>query len=60
MNSQKKKACHTNDRLKHKEDKLKDSARIIAESSDPVKLIEAQIEYRKLSEHLYRKNLRVK
>jgi len=54
--TQKKKACHGNDRLG---EKLKDSARIIASSLDPVKLIAEQIRYRRLSESLYRKNLRI-
>ena len=58
MDSQKKKACHGNDRLKEG-DVLLDSARIIASSSDPVKLIAEQIRYRRLAESLYRKNLRL-
>lgn len=60
MDSQEKKACHGNDRLKKEDKSLIDSARIIASSSDPVKLIEAQIEYHRLSEKLYRKSMRVK
>ena len=60
MSSQKKKACHGNDRPKKEGDMLLDSARIIAKTFDPVKLVSEQIRYKRLSENLYRKNLRVK
>lgn len=60
MNSQKKKACHGNDRLKKEGKSLIDAARIIASCSDPVKLVSEQIRYQRLSEKLYKKNLRVK
>ena len=45
---------------KHITDKLLDSARIIVSSTDPVKLITAQIQYCRLVEKMYRKNARVK
>lgn len=60
MESQKKKACQRNDRPNKEVEMLLDTARIIATSKDPVKLVAERIQYRRLSEHLYKKNLRVK
>ena len=45
---------------KHISDKLLDSARIIVSSTDPVKLITAQIQYCRLVEKMYRQNERMK
>ena len=53
----------SNDRLgktKHTGDMLIDSAKIIAQSNNPVKLITAQIRYQMLVEKMYRENARVK
>ena len=41
-------------------DMIIDSARIIVSSTDPVKLITAQIRYCRLVEKMYRENARVK
>lgn len=60
MNSQKKKACHRNDRPKKEGDMLIRSAKRISESSDIVNVIGSLIEYHRLSVKLYKKNLRVK
>ncbi len=45
---------------KRNSDMLLDSAKIIANSTDPVKLITAQIRYQMLVEKMYRQNARVK
>lgn len=60
MNPEKEKACHHNDRLGKKGKMLIDSAKIIASSSNPVKLIMAQIRYQMLVEKMYRQNVRMK
>ena len=41
-------------------DMIIDSTRIIVNSTDPVKLITAQIQYQMLVEKMYRQNVRVK
>ena len=45
---------------KRNSDMIIDSARIIVSSTDPVKLITAQIQYCRLVEKMYRQNARVK
>ena len=45
---------------KRNNDMIIDSARIIVNSTDPVKLITAQIQYCRLVEKMYRQNARVK
>lgn len=60
MDSKKKKACQRNDRPKNEVEMLLDTAKRVAHSSDPVKIIASLIEYHRLSAKLYRKNLRVK
>ena len=63
MNLKKEKAYHHNDRLgktKHTSDMIIDSARIIVSSTNPVKLITAQIQYCRLVEKMYKQNARVK
>ena len=45
---------------KRNSDMIIDSARIIVSSTDPVKLITAQIQYQMLVEKMYRQNARVK
>ena len=47
-------------KTKHTSDMLLDSARIIVSSTDPVKLITAQIQYCRLVEKMARQNARVK
>ena len=59
----KQKSPPSNDGLgktKHTSDMFIDSARIIVSSTDPVKLITAQIQYCRLVEKMYRQNARVK
>jgi len=60
MKSQKKSPASAKTGLKKEGDVLLDSARIIAKTSDPVKLVAPLIEYHRLSIKLYKKNLRVK
>lgn len=62
MDSQKKKACQhdDDDRPKNEVEMLLDTARIIAKTSDPVKLVAPLIEYHRLSVKLYKKNSKVK
>lgn len=48
------------DRLRKNSDMIIDSARIIVSSTDPVKLITAQIQYCRIVEKMYRQNARVK
>ena len=63
MNPKKEKACHHNDRLGKTvliSDMLLDSARIIVNSTDSVKLITAQIQYCRLVEKMYRNHRRMK
>jgi len=55
-----KKSPSSNDGLGKKGKLLLDSARIIVSSTDPVKLITAQIQYCRLIEKMYRQNLRRK
>ena len=45
---------------KRNSDMIIDSARIIANSTDPVKLIRAQIQYQMLVEKMYKNHRRVK
>ena len=62
MNKEKQSPSST-DRLgktKHTSDMLLDSARIIVSSTDPVKLITAQIQYCRLIEKMYWQNVRAK
>jgi len=47
-------------KTKHTSDMLLDSARIIVSSTNPVKLIAAQIQYCRLVEKMSRQNARVK
>ena len=47
-------------KTKHTSDMIIDCARIIVNSTDPVKLITAQIQYCRLVEKMYRQNARVK
>ena len=47
-------------KTKHTSDMLLDSARIIVSSTNPVKLITAQIQYCRLVEKMYKENLRRK
>ena len=47
-------------KTKHISDMLIDSAKIIAQSNNPVKLITAQIRYQMLVEKMYRENARVR
>ena len=58
----KQKSPSSNDRLgtKRNSDMLLDSARIIVSSSNPVKLITAQIQYCRLVEKMYKNHRRVK
>ncbi len=57
---QKKESPSSIDRLGEKGKQLIDSAKIIAQSNNPVKLIAAQIRYQMLVAKMYRQNARVK
>lgn len=59
MNKEKQSLPST-DRLGKKGKLLIDSAKIISESNNPVKLIAAQIRYQMLVAKMYRENARVK
>ena len=60
MNKKKKSPTSGEARLEKKGELLIDSAKIIAQSNNPVKLITAQIRYRMLTEKMYRENQRRK
>ena len=60
MKPKKEKAYHPNGRLGKTSGLLLDSARIIVSSTDPVKLITAQIQYQMLVEKMRRQNARRK
>ena len=57
-----KQSLPSTDRLgtKRSSELLLDSARIIVSSTDPVKLITAQIQYCRIVEKMYRQNARMK
>jgi hypothetical protein len=52
--------CNDGLGTKRNSELLLDSAKIIVSSTDPVKLITAQIQYRRIVEKMYRQNARVK
>ncbi len=56
----KKKKESQNAKITKESDMLIDSARIIVSSSNPIKLITAQIQYCRIVEKMYRQNARVK
>lgn len=56
----KKKARHVDGRLMKNGELLVDSAKIIADSSDPVKLIDALIRHQRLIATAYRNHRKVK